>query len=76
MTDETFRGPEHIPERDAETNLLNHLNVHGQMGIPLEARRRGRTLFEYLVLMLSWMASMLFFRKSSGVIWTRSAILV
>ena len=76
MTDEAFRGPEHIPERDAEANLLNHLKVDGQMGIPVEARRPGRALFEYLVLMLSWMASMLFFRKSSGVIWTKSAILV
>ena len=32
MTDEAFRGPEHIPERDAEANLLNHLNVDGQHG--------------------------------------------
>lgn len=34
------------------------------------------TLLAYLALMLSSMACMLFLWKSSGVIWTKSAILV
>lgn len=76
MSDETFRCPQQIVEAYAEAYPLDHLKRSCELKRFPHVGQRKRTLFAYLLLMLSSIASILCLEKSFGAISTRSAILV
>ena len=76
MANKTVGRFENVVNADAQSNLLNHLE---KCECTILWRRLSAcllTLLAYLALMLSSMLSALGFWKSSGEIWTRSAIVV
>jgi hypothetical protein len=76
MADKTFRCPLHIVQADTDTNLLDNLFHSVNPNLQSSKLFGDLTLLEYFALMLSSMASMLRFEKSSGAICTKSAIFV
>ena len=78
LADKPVRGLEYVVEADAEAYFLDYLAEFKSSRfreIQCMARERS-TLFAYLALILSVIASPLGFCKSSGVICTRSEMVV